>query len=485
MTQHLSPLREAIASLETVWGAADDATQLSRAQLVAANDAIGLLQRRVDAVHAEVAAGIAHESRPELGAGSLAKEHGFRTPAKLIAATAGGSTGDALRLVKVGEATATRTNLVGDRLPSRYPAVQAAIAAGALSAQVAALIIGMLERVRVAAGAARVSEGEQVLVAQVPGLAIDDVRRLILRAEAWLDPDGVPPREEELREKRSARMWERDGLFHLEFVADAATAAPVKAAVRGYVTAMFAARTNAIDADAPDADRRPVEQLQADGLSLICAQALERTGGVPLAGATVVVRVGLEDLASATGSAFLDGTDQPISISSARRMAADGGVIPWVLGGGGEVLDWGRGRRLFSRTQKLALTERDGGCAMCALPPEMTKVHHIDWWQRDDGRTDLRNGVLLCETCHHRIHDNGWEIRVDGTGVAARVWFIPPPMVDLHRTPRLGGRARFDVPRHEAARREGAWREGVGCEGAGRERVGRAPVAVQGVGQPA
>ncbi len=446
MTNHLSPLREAIASLDAAWGAAADATELSRAQLVAVNAAIGVLQRRVDAVHAEVAAGIAHESRPELGPGSLAKEQGFRTPAKLIAATTGGSTGDALRLVKVGEATAARTNLIGDRLPSRYPAVQAALAAGTVSAQVAALIVAMLERVRVAAGAVRIAEGERLLVRQAPGLAMDDMRRLLQRAEAWLDPDGVPPREEELRAKRSARMWERDGLFHLELVADAATAAPVKAAVRGYVTAAFAARTAAVEPDAVDADRRSVEQLQADALSLICAQALERQGDeLPLAGATVIVRVGLDDLCAGDGVARIDGTDQPVSISAVRRMAADGGVIPWVMGGEGEVLDWGRRRRLFSRSQKLALTERDGGCAMCALPPEMTKVHHIDWWQRDTGRTDLRNGILLCETCHHRIHDNGWEIRIDGCGVAARVWFIPPPHVDPERTPRLGGRARFDL----------------------------------------
>lgn len=446
MTNHLSPLREAVASLDAAWGAAADATELSRAQLVAVNAAIGVLQRRVDAVHAEVAAGIAHESRPELGPGSLAKEQGFRTPAKLIAATTGGSTGDALRLVKVGEATAARTNLIGDRLPSRYPAVQAALAAGTVSAQVAALIVAMLERVRVAAGAVRIAEGERLLVRQAPGLAMDDMRRLLQRAEAWLDPDGVPPREEELRAKRSTRMWERDGLFHLELVADAATAAPVKAAVRGYVTAAFAARTAAVEPDAVDADRRSVEQLQADALSLICAQALERQGDeLPLAGATVIVRVGLDDLCAGDGVARIDGTDQPVSISAVRRMAADGGVIPWVMGGEGEVLDWGRRRRLFSRSQKLALTERDGGCAMCALPPEMTKVHHIDWWQRDAGRTDLRNGILLCETCHHRIHDNGWEIRIDGCGVAARVWFIPPPHVDPERTPRLGGRARFDL----------------------------------------
>ncbi|WP_082297726.1 HNH endonuclease [Microbacterium sp. GCS4] len=82
---------------------------------------------------------------------------------------------------------------------------------------------------------------------------------------------------------------------------------------------------------------------------------------------------------------------------------------------------------------------------MCGLPPQMTKAHHLRWWHRDTGPTDLDNGVLLCESCHHRIHDNGWEIRIEGRGVAARVWLIPPASVDPARTPRLGGRARYDI----------------------------------------
>lgn len=82
---------------------------------------------------------------------------------------------------------------------------------------------------------------------------------------------------------------------------------------------------------------------------------------------------------------------------------------------------------------------------MCGLPPEMTKAHHIRWWARDGGKTDLSNGVLLCETCHHLIHDVEWEIRIDGDGIAGRVWFIPPPHIDPRRTPRLGGRARTEA----------------------------------------
>lgn len=75
----------------------------------------------------------------------------------------------------------------------------------------------------------------------------------------------------------------------------------------------------------------------------------------------------------------------------------------------------------------------------------MTVAHHIKWWKRDAGPTDLDNALLLCVACHHRIHDEGWDIHIDGTGVDAKVWFTPPAAIDPTRTPRLGGRARFDL----------------------------------------
>lgn len=441
----LTALHEAITGLDAVWGDAEDSNEFSREALVAVTKAVALVQRRLDAVQVDVAAGLAHESRPELGAESLAKQQGFRTPAKMLSTTMGVSTGDALRLIKVGEATASRTNLLGAPLPAKYPRVREGLDAGQLSAQGAAMITALLDRVRIAAGAERTAEGERVLVKAAVGLGLDEVRKLVSRAEAWLDPDGVEPRDEERRAQRSLTMFEREGFVHLTAKLDVETGAPVIAALRGFVSAAFAARKDALDPDAADADRRTVAMIQADALSTFCSHVLDcRAQRVPLAGATVVVRLSLDALESGRGSATIDGIEQPVSTGAARRMAAGGGVIPCVLGGDSEILDWGREKRLFTKAQRIALVERDGGCAMCALPPEMTKAHHIRWWQRDRGPTDLANGVLLCETCHHRIHDNGWEVRVDGVGVAAHVWFIPPPYVDPARTPRLGGRARFE-----------------------------------------
>ena len=446
MTGHLDPLHEALTRLDEVWSGAREAGDLSRTQLMAVTEALGLLHRRSGAMLAEVAACVAHESRTELGADSLAKEQGFRNAAQLIATTTGATTGDASRLVKVGEATAPRTNLVGDRVPAKYPAAQEALASGTLSAQAFAVILALLERVRCKIGGAQTAEAERLLVDKAAGLSHDDVRRLVTRAEAWLDPDGVAPREQEQRDRQSLSIYERDGRIHLDGDFDAAHGAPIVAAVNGYVSALFAARKDRLAPDSPDADRRSVAALRAEALSTICAHALGCENEAPaLAGATVVVRVDLKDLTDGTGYATIDGSDLPLSIAATRQLAASGGVIPCVLGTDREVLDYGRRLRFFTTAQRLALAERDGGCAMCGLPPSMTRAHHIRWWKRDAGPTDLENGILLCESCHHRIHDNDWEIRIEGKGRHSRVWFIPPPQVDPARSPRLGGRARFDL----------------------------------------
>jgi hypothetical protein len=179
--------------------------------------------------------------------------------------------------------------------------------------------------------------------------------------------------------------------------------------------------------------------MRADALADLARHALgcdatERA----LPTTTIVVRVGLAELRAGAGLGEIDGTDEPVSIAAIRRLAADAEVIPEVLGGESEVLDFGRSRRLFTRAQRLALVERDGGCAYCHAPPSWTEAHHIRWWERDAGPTDLDNGVLLCTACHHRVHRDGWGIRVhDG-----QVWFVPPVAVDRERRPVRGGRAR-------------------------------------------
>ncbi len=452
MRDPLEALEAAVSAVRAAWtsdAAGSLAHELARAQVVAVAEALGTVGRRLDAVRAAVATRIAQESRAELGPDSLAKQQGFRTPAAMIATTHGTSTSDAVRLIRVGDATTPRAVFGDTPAPAPHPHVAEAMHDGRIGAQAATAIITMLDRIGPQADRLAAATAEHRLVDAAPGLTLDQLAKLITRAEATLLAERLEVRDQELRDQRSFSMFERDGMLHISAKLDPESAAPVKTAIEALVTAGFrsernngAGPTRPEDADAP---QRTLPQRQADALALIASHFSGCSSDLPLDGATVVVRMTLEQCESGAGAVTIDGLDQPVSAATARRMAASGGVIPCVLGGDSEILDWGRLKRLFTPAQKLALAERDGGCASCGLPPGMTKAHHLRWWARDAGPTDLSNGVLLCESCHHRIHDNGWEIRIEGPGRDARVWFIPPAFVDPQRTPRLGGRARYDM----------------------------------------
>lgn len=457
MENRLDGIAAALDALAAAGGAQAPAA-LSPSALVEVNRAFGVLMRQVDAAFAPVAAEISRQSRPQLGGDSLAKKQGFRSPVALIQATTGASVGEAIRLVQVGESTAPRTSISGESRPAAHPHVAAAVAAGALSMTAASAIITLLDKLSLRVDSAHRDAAERDLCQRAPGLRADELTRLLAHAEAELDPDGLAAAHEEHRSARALRMQERDGMLHLTGVFDVATAAPIKTVLDAMVTRVLQNNEHAPrhehghghgggGGDDPKAgalrDERTVPQMRADALHELCAHALGCEQVPTVATTTVVVRMTLDQLESGCGVARIDGFDASLPAAEVRRLAADLQVIPCVLGGDSEILDWGRTRRLFSPAQKLALAERDGGCAFCGAPPAWTHGHHIAWWNRDAGPTDLDNGVLLCTGCHHRIHSDGWEIRVDGVGVAARVWFIPPPWIDAERTPRIGGGARY------------------------------------------
>lgn len=365
---HLLPEVDAV---HATW-AVGDAGSLTDAQLVEVNERYCRMRRMLDADQAQLAAEIARRSRPELGPDSLAKTQGFRSPTALIAATGGTSNGDAARLVRVGEATAPRRLLSGERAPARHPHVADGLQAARLTTVAAGAIIATLDRVALRAGAEAIDAAERTLVEQAPALSIDQLARVLARAEAWLDPDGVAPREDEQRSQRKLVMREVDGMLELTARLDPEHAAPVKVAIEAMVSAeMRATRDAARDGTAdPAAPRRSVVQMQADALVRLCEHALgcDRRD-LPLEGATVVVRIAHRDLVDDTGHATIDGITAPVSVATARRMAAAGEVISCVLGGDGQILDWGRTKRLYTRMQRLALVERDGGCAGCGHHP--------------------------------------------------------------------------------------------------------------------
>ena len=456
MDQPLQQLERDVAALRDGWAGALPAfgaiagsvqaelEQMSDGGLVHVTDHLARIHRDVEALLTRAAAEVSRRSGPEFGESGLAKSHGFHNPTRLIAASLGGSRADAAKLVSLGAATAERQTFAGERLTSRHPHVAAALDAGVVSVDAAAAITGMLDRVALRADPALIEVVEAALVELAADAPLELLLRGVREAEARLDHDGVEPREQLLVHERSLTMREDGaGMLHLRARLDPQTAAPIKAAIEALVSDVLHRREpGAGEADPVIDDRRSIPQIQADALSALalhtlgCAQTL-----APLVKTTVVVRLNLHTLTEGLGHASIDGFAQPISAATARRLAADAELIPAVFDGDSLPLDLGRGARLFSRAQRLALAERDGGCASCGQNITYVHAHHIRWWERDAGPTDLSNGIMLCSFCHRQIHRDGWEIRAD----RRRVWFVPPPHVDPEQVPRLGGRARFEV----------------------------------------
>jgi hypothetical protein len=94
---------------------------------------------------------------------------------------------------------------------------------------------------------------------------------------------------------------------------------------------------------------------------------------------------------------------------------------------------WRRLSRGFTAVQRIALAARDGGCRFpgCDRPASWCEAHHIDQWERDNGRTDVADGILLCRHHHMLIHNYSWRIRRDG----AEYFLIPPRERDPNQTP--------------------------------------------------
>ena len=101
----------------------------------------------------------------------------------------------------------------------------------------------------------------------------------------------------------------------------------------------------------------------------------------------------------------------------ARELACEAGIIPMVLGGQSEVLDLGRRRRLYDRSQRIAIRHRDQHCTShgCEWPAAMCHVHHNTPWSRG-GKTSFDDGRLLCPRHHSYAHSPKYETKTIPNG---------------------------------------------------------------------
>lgn len=480
-------------------------TSLTDAELMAGFHDAAELRKAVDGVMLEFSSVIA--SRSGGGPDSLAKKAGFASPTALIAETAGINPAEAAKVVRVADATTPRLDESG-RITTRYAHAGAALAGGTVTTEHVDLIARTLDSVRSSAKPEELEAVERTLVELAPSLRAGDLRRVCEQAKVDLDPASLEPSEAAQREARALQFSKRGGMSVLTWFMPADQAALVRTGIDAVARSLGRGSDTQPEPASPvrelaryDLNGLPLNgpakwqaQLRADAAFAIFDHTATCTNRDPkLPSFTAIIRVDLETLrsqvaeqaesrsgatggstrgsggssaASSTGGSVcgagratsVDGLDQPLSAALARRIAAKAGIIPAVMGEGRDIpLNLGTRTRFFTPAQRIALAERDGGCAWpgCSQTLAWSDAHHIDWWSRS-GPTDLGNGIMLCPSHHHRIHDNGWAITFDrppgapgapgspGSPDGQHIpWFIPPPewvaTDPEHRTALPGG----------------------------------------------
>ena len=156
-----------------------------------------------------------------------------------------------------------------------------------------------------------------------------------------------------------------------------------------------------------EADRIPVDRKRGQAFcSLLEALDPKRIPAHGGDATTLIVTISLEELRKELGTGEL-GPAEKLTAAEVRRLACTAQIIPAVLDGKSEVLDLGRSSRLFRPAQRKAMIIRDRECRAegCTIPAAWCEAHHWGRPWAQGGRTDLKDGLLLCSWHHHRAHD--------------------------------------------------------------------------------
>lgn len=274
-------------------------------------------------------------------------------------------------------------------------------------------------------------EGQVSLVQMAARLDADAFATAAARYVAEHDPQGS---ERDHQEQRAARF------LHL-------ATTPSGTLVRGRLDNMAGHRLRlALEAVTPrpavDDDRDP-GQRAADALDSIAQAALAdvetKPGGhVPpqvtmilTAAQWAAARSERDRRLAGTGTGTVEGTaaggaagpgaledGTPVPGSELARVMCDAAVTRLVIDAESQPLDVGRAERVFTGSRRRAVVARDRHCGWpgCRMNARWCQVHHLDWWDRDHDRTDVRRGVLLCSFHHHEVHRRDLQLHSVGGG---------------------------------------------------------------------
>ncbi len=306
------------------------------------------------------------------------------------------SKGDAQRLVrdelKASKREAKRDVETAARL-AELPATSEALESGEIPQGHARLIAR-------ASGESTIDEA--LLVEAANTEPFDEFAKTVKRHQQDVADDDGQSLLDRQRNNRKARIFEspESGMFVLSGEFDQITGARIATALTAKERQLW---------HREDPNKRPTpQQRMADALAeLICQPA----GDGKTAGTDLLVIADFDVIKQQLDNPRLaDGS--PIPVVELHRLALEANLLPSIFDTKAQDMWLGRKQRTASEAQRVALIARDQHCVGCGANPLWCRAHHIIWWSKN-GPTDLDNLVLVCDDCHHKIHDHHWQIHRD------------------------------------------------------------------------
>jgi hypothetical protein len=339
--------------------------------------------------------------------------------------------------------------LTRELLPGRFPSISAAVHEGRIGLESARVIVNTVKAVRARAD-------EEQLAAMVESLvdtAAHAEPEAVEEAADWwalaLDPDGAEPTERTRRRQRALRLGRTlaDGTTRATLILLPEHLALLKELLQSRRRGVQLVRTEPGGEEDPQTDgpewreeqgpdggdpRTRAQQDYDTVIDVLEAGAKAEAAAVKPVTHTTVVTISAAELEARKGRAFTSGVLVGLSIPIVEQRICNGETRLLVTGPRGEPLSLSRASRLFSPAQKLALTIAAGGRCQypgCRVPAPYLEAHHVAWFCRDGGSTDISNGIMLCSYHHHLVHaqDSPVEIRKHDGGlyIVPAGWFGP------------------------------------------------------------
>ncbi len=242
---------------------------------------------------------------------------------------------------------------------------------------------------------------ESMLVEAAGEQPFDEFARTVKRHQQDVADDDGQAVLDRQRSNRKARIFESadSGMFVLNGEFDQITGARIATALTTKERQLW---------HREDPNKRPTpQQRMADALAeLICEPASGKSAGTDLLVIADfdVIKQQLDNPRLADGS--------PIPIVELHRLALEANLLPSIFDTKAQDMWLGRKQRTASEAQRVVLIARDQHCVGCGANPLWCRAHHVIWWSKN-GPTDLDNLVLVCDDCHHKIHDHGWQVHRD------------------------------------------------------------------------